>query len=214
MPAYIGYLGGRSVSADNVRTSLNRWYTFLHGLAFVAGFSVIFIGLGMAASAIGSLLFDAREILEKAGGILITLFGLHMTGLARIKWLEYDLRPANRTEENMSYFSSFILGVLFSAGWSPCVGPVLGSILTLAMNEGSLAEGFRLLTTYSAGFAIPFLLMALAIDWFTARVSRFSKAAHIIEICMGAILILIGLTVFLGFYRQFATLPLSLVPLS
>ena len=203
MPAYIGYLGGRSISADQTRSMKNRWYTFLHGLAFVAGFSVIFIGLGMAASVIGRLLFDAREILEKAGGVLITLFGLHMTGLVRIKWLDYDLRPANRVEENLSYFSSFIMGVLFSAGWSPCVGPVLGSILTLAMNESSLTEGFKLLTSYSAGFAIPFLFLALAIDRISLRASRFSKATHIIEIIMGAVLVLIGLLVFLGYYRQF-----------
>ncbi len=208
MPAYIGYLGGRSISADQTRSMKNRWYTFLHGLAFIAGFSVIFIGLGMAASAIGSLLFDARDILEKAGGILIALFGLHMTGLVRIRWLEYDLRPANRVEENLSYFSSFTMGILFSAGWSPCVGPVLGSILTLAMNESSLAEGFRLLTFYSAGFAIPFLFLALVIDRITWQMSRFSKAAHIIEVSMGALLVIIGLLVFGGYYRQFTNLTL------
>jgi len=202
MPAYIGYLGGRSVSADQTPSMNNRWYTFFHGLAFVAGFSVIFIGLGMAASVIGSLLFESRIILEKAGGILIFLFGLHLSGLVHIKWLDYDLRPANRMEENLSYFSSFIMGVLFSAGWSPCVGPVLGSILTLAMNEGTLLEGFRLLTLYSFGFAIPFLAMAVAIDRITIYMSRFSKVAHFVEISMGYVLILIGLLVFGGYYHQ------------
>jgi cytochrome c-type biogenesis protein len=203
VPAYIGYLGGRSISVDQNRPDKNRWYTFLHGLFFVAGFSLIFIGLGMAASAIGSLLYDVRGILERIGGILITIFGLHQSGLVRIKWLDYDLRPANRVEENRSYVSSLVMGILFSAGWSPCVGPVLGSILTLAMNEGALTDGFILLSAYSAGFAIPFLIFAIAIDKISFRMSMFSKAAHILEIVMGMVLIIVGLLVFFGLYRQF-----------
>jgi cytochrome c-type biogenesis protein len=206
VPAYISYLGGRSISVDQKRPEKNRWYTFLHGLAFVAGFSLVFIGLGMAASVIGGLLFNIRGILERAGGILIIIFGLHLSGIFRIKWLDYDLRPANRVEENRSYFSSFIMGILFSAGWSPCVGPVLGSILTLAVNEGSMLEGFRLLSVYSAGFAIPFLVFAVAIDSISVKILKFTRAAHIIEIIMGILLILVGLLVFFGQYRQFMSL--------
>lgn len=206
VPAYISYLGGRSISVDQNRTEKNHWYTFLHGLAFVAGFSLIFIGLGMAASAIGGLLFNIRGILERAGGILIIIFGLHLSGIVRIKWLDYDLRPANRVEENRSYFSSLVMGILFSAGWSPCVGPVLGSILTLAVNEGSMFDGFRLLSAYSAGFAIPFLIFAVAIDSISIKISKFTRAAHIIEMVMGVLLILVGLLVFFGQYRQFVSL--------
>jgi cytochrome c-type biogenesis protein len=202
VPAYIGYLGGRSISVDPNRPEKNRWYTFLHGLFFVAGFSLIFIALGMAASAIGSLLYDVRGILERVGGIVIIIFGLQLSGLVRIKWLDYDLRPANRVEENRSYFSSLVMGILFSAGWSPCVGPVLGSIFTLAMNEGSMSEGFKLLFVYSAGFAIPFLIFAIAIDKISFHMSKLSKAAHILEIAMGVVLILVGLLVFFGLYRQ------------
>ena len=203
VPAYIGYLGGRSISANQSDNKPNRWFTFLHGLAFVAGFSLIFISLGLAASVIGGLLFDIRDWLAKAGGILIVIFGLHLTGILRIKWLEYDLRPENRLQENSSYFSSLIMGILFSAGWSPCVGPVLGAILTLAVNEGEILEGFKLLTAYSCGFAIPFLASALVIDKVSTQLAKFKKASHYIEIAMGVLLILVGLLVFFGLYRQF-----------
>jgi cytochrome c-type biogenesis protein len=212
VPAYVGYLGGRSISAAHNRPGMNRLYTFLHGLAFVAGFSLVFISLGMAASAIGNMLFNIREILEKAGGVLITVFGLHMSGILRIKWLDYDLRPANRVEENRSYFSSLVTGILFSAGWSPCVGPVLGSILTLAVNEGSMTEGFRLLSIYSIGFAIPFLAFAIAIDTVSSHLSNFSRATHWIEKAMGVVLIIVGLLVFFGLYRQAAYFSLPGIP--
>jgi cytochrome c-type biogenesis protein len=98
------------------------------------------------------------------------------------------------------------MGILFSAGWSPCVGPVLGSILTLAVNEGSMLEGFRLLSAYSVGFAIPFLIFAAAIDSISIRISKFARAAHIIEIVMGVVLLLVGLLVFTGQYRQFVSM--------
>lgn len=212
VPAYVGYLGGRSISAAPNRPVMNRLYTFLHGLAFVVGFSLVFVSLGMAASVIGNLLFNIRGILEKAGGILIMVFGLHISGILRIKWLDYDFRPANRVEENRSYFSSLVTGILFSAGWSPCVGPVLGSILTLAVNEGSMTEGFRLLSVYSVGFAIPFLIFALAIDAVSSRLSKYSRVTHWIEKGMGVVLILVGLLVFLGLYRQAASFNLPGIP--
>ncbi len=92
------------------------------------------------------------------------LFGLHMTGILKISWLDYDLHPENKIDENRSFFSSILMGICFSAGWSPCVGPVLGSILTLALDEGSLQQGFYLLSAYSVGFTVPFLIMALGVS--------------------------------------------------
>ena len=127
VPAYIGYLSGRSAALSKGDSSINRWAALTHGVAFVLGFSVIFILLGLAVSAIGSMLYDARGILAKIGGVVVILFGLHMTGILRIPFLEYDLRPQSRLDHNRSYLSSFLLGIFFSAGWSPCVGPVLGA---------------------------------------------------------------------------------------
>jgi cytochrome c-type biogenesis protein len=176
----------------------------LHGMAFVAGFSLIFIGLGLAASAIGSLLYGMRVWMARLGGILISIFGLHMTGLIHISWLDYDLRPENSVEENRSYFSSLLMGILFSAGWSPCVGPVLSAILTLAVNEGSLQEGLKLLTAYSVGFAIPFLITALGIGWISSRLYLIGKFTRAVEIAMGIILVMVGILLFLGLYEQIA----------
>ena len=163
VPAYIGYLGGRAAGGE---TGANqRWITFSHGLAFVLGFSVVFITLGMAASAAGHLLYDLRIWLAKIGGIVVIIFGLHMIGVYRIPFLEYDTRIQSLPDRKWGYLSSALMGVVFSAGWSPCVGPVLGAILTLALNGGDIGLGTRLLTAYSAGLAIPFLVAALGIGW-------------------------------------------------
>jgi cytochrome c-type biogenesis protein len=202
VPAYVGYLGGRSVAAGQSGVEQSRLGTFLHGLAFVLGFSLIFLTLGLTLSAVGSLLFDLKFWLAKIGGIIVIVFGLHMTGILRIPFLEYDLRPQNRMQERRSYFSSLLLGITFSAGWSPCIGPILGAILTLAINEGSISQGVVLLSFYSAGLAIPFLLAALGIGWVSKTLKRRGKMMHYVEIGMGVILIIVGVMLFLGIFNQ------------
>jgi cytochrome c-type biogenesis protein len=203
VPAYIGYLGGRSLSMTPAEKS-PRWNTVWHGVAFVIGFSLVFILLGLAVSALGKILFDIRFILAKLGGIIVVLFGLHMTGLVRIPFFYFDLRPRSRFEQQRSFFSSMLLGIFFSAGWSPCIGPVLGSILTLALSDGSIISGTLFLAAYSAGLAVPFLIAAVATDKLTAMIKNFSKNAHIIEVVMGGVLVIIGLLLFLGIYGRVA----------
>ena len=127
-----------------------------------------------------------------------------MTGILRIPFLEYDLRPQTQVDKGRSYVSSALMGVFFSAGWSPCVGPVLGTILTLALNEGSISEGVRLLTAYSAGLAIPFLLAALGIGWVTHILQRYRKVMHITEVVMGVVMIIVGVMLFLGIFERLA----------
>ena len=204
VPAYVGYLSGRAVAIDPEKIKNNRLETLTHGLAFVLGFSIVFILLGVAVSALGGLLYDIRDWLAKIGGVVVILFGLHMTGILRIKFLEYDLRPQNTQDQQRSYVSSALLGVFFSAGWSPCVGPVLGAILTLAARGGNIAQGIQLLTSYSLGLAIPFLLAALGVGWVTNTIRRHQKALHYIEIGMGVVLIIVGLMLFLGVFEQLA----------
>jgi cytochrome c-type biogenesis protein len=207
VPAYISYLSGRSIASTSGQNDLlNRWGTLTHGLAFVFGFSVIFISLGLAASALGKLLFDISPWLSKIGGIIVILFGLHMTGILRIPFLEYDLRPQSRLDQQRSYFSSAMMGVFFSAGWAPCVGPVLGSILTMALNGGSLSEGIKLLSAYSAGLAIPFLAAAVGIGWVTRILSKYNKVMHYAEVGMGVVLIAVGTLLFLGIFQRLAQL--------
>ncbi|MDI6769464.1 MAG: cytochrome c biogenesis protein CcdA [Anaerolineales bacterium] len=208
VPAYIGWLGGRAAGGENTKGS--RWVTFSHGLAFVLGFSIVFIFLGVAASAFGGLLFDIRTWLAKIGGIVVMIFGLHMIGVFRIPFLEYDLRvhscaaPTRQVDRKWGYLSSALMGVFFSAGWSPCVGPVLGAILTLALNGGSVLLGAKLLSAYSAGLAIPFLIAALGIGWVSNTLRKYAKAMRYVEVVMGVILLIVGLMLFMGTFELLA----------
>jgi cytochrome c-type biogenesis protein len=201
VPAYIGYLGGQ---AATLKENKNTLRTFIHGLVFVAGFSVVFILFGIAAAFLGGLLRDIRIWLTRIGGIIVILFGLHMTGLLRLKFLEYEARLQTSNKRELGLLSSFIMGISFSAGWSPCIGPVLGAILTLALQEGSILNGFIYLSAYSLGMAIPFLVAAVAIGWVSKLLQRYGKFMHIIEIIMGVFLIILGLLLFFGVYERMA----------
>jgi cytochrome c-type biogenesis protein len=202
VPAYVGYLGGRAVGGE--ATESNRFITFTHGLAFVLGFSVVFITLGVATASLGRLLFDLREILAKVGGVVVIIFGLHMIGVFRIKFLEYDTRVQQVPDRKWGYLSSALMGVFFSAGWAPCVGPVLGAILTLSLNGGSVSTGVTLLSAYSAGLAIPFLIAALGVGWVSLTLRRYGKVMHYVEIAMGVILVILGFMLFSGIFERIA----------
>jgi cytochrome c-type biogenesis protein len=202
VPAYVGYLGGRAAGGE--ASASNRWITFTHGLAFVLGFSVIFVLLGVAASLAGGFLYDARNWLAKIGGLVVILFGLHMIGVFRIPFLEYDTRVNTAPDQRWGYLSSALLGVFFSAGWSPCVGPVLGAILTLAINGGSIALGTKLLSAYSAGLAVPFLFAALGIGWVTATLRKYGRVMRYVEIVMGGVLVAVGILLFAGVFELLA----------
>lgn len=202
IPAYIGYLGGRAVGGE--ATDRNRFITFTHGVAFVLGFSAVFITLGVASSAFGRLLFDLRFVLSKIGGIVVIIFGLHMLGVFRIPFLEYDTRVQTMPDPRWGYLSSALMGVFFSAGWAPCVGPVLGAILTLALNGGSISTGVSLLSAYSAGLAIPFLIAALGVGWVSLALRKYGKALHYLEKAMGVVLIILGIMLFAGIFERIA----------
>ncbi|RPI30553.1 MAG: hypothetical protein EHM70_13610 [Chloroflexota bacterium] len=228
VPAYVGYLSGRSAAMAG-DPEANRWVTFSHGLAFVLGFSVVFVLLGVAASAIGGLLYDASKWLAKIGGIVVIIFGLQMTGVLQksVRWLhdrfptgplgrvsgflvdmaqylEFDLRPQSTPDRKMGYLSSALMGVFFSAGWSPCIGPILGSILMLAITDGSITQGAALLSSYSSGLAIPFLIAATQIGLVTKIIRRYGKVMHYVEIGMGVLLVVIGVMLFRGSFETLA----------
>ena len=208
VPAYISYLGGRAVKqvsgAAEGAVSVNRWITFTHGVAFVLGFSVVFVVLGVAVSAAGGILYDIRYYLAKIGGVVVIILGLHMIGVLRIPFLEYDVRVHDAPSNRWGYLSSALLGVFFSAGWSPCVGPVLGSILTLAINGGSVVLGAKLLSAYSAGLAVPFLAAAFGIGWVTTILRKYSKVMRYVEIAMGVVLVIVGVMLFAGVFELIA----------
>jgi cytochrome c-type biogenesis protein len=202
VPAYVGYLGGRAAGGET--TESNRFITFTHGLAFVLGFSVVFITLGVATSTLGHFLFDMRFWLAKIGGVVVIIFGLHMTGIFRIPFLEYDTRVQQVPDRKLGYLSSALMGVFFSAGWAPCVGPVLGAILTLALNGGKISTGVSLLSAYSAGLAIPFLIAALGVGWVSLTLRKYGKVMHYVEVVMGVVLVIIGFMLFSGIFERIA----------
>jgi cytochrome c-type biogenesis protein len=203
VPAYVGYLGGRSVS-PNGSTVENRWVTFSHGLAFVLGFSLVFVLLGAAASAVGALLFDLREWISRIGGIVVIIFGLHTMGVINIPFLDYDTRRQAQPRRT-GYISSGMMGVFFSAGWAPCVGPVLGAVLTLALNGAQLGQGVLLLSAYSVGLAVPFLLAALGVGRVTELMRRHSRAIHYMSIATGALLVIVGVMLLTGTLERLAS---------
>ncbi len=204
VPAYIGYLGGRAVGGESGAN--NRVITFTHGVAFGGGFSAVFVLLGVAASALGGLLYDVRTWLGRIGGLVVIVFGLHMIGVIRIPFLEYDTRMQQMPDPKLGYLSSALMGVFFSAGWSPCVGPVLGAILTLALNGGSIYSGVVLLSAYSAGLAVPFLVAALGIGWVTVILRKYNKVMRYTEIIMGVLMVIIGIMLMTGAFNIIATL--------
>lgn len=197
VPAYVGYLSGRAIGRGG-NEGESRWITFSHGVAFVLGFSIVFILLGITIGILGGLLTPVRKAITIIGGIIVIFFGLHMTGLLRIPFLEYELRPQTKIDERRTYFSSALMGVFFSAGWTPCTGPTLGAIMTMVFNGGSLSLGAGLLSAYSLGLAIPFLFAALGISWVTRILRKHDKALHYVEVGMGVVLIIVGALLSLG----------------
>ena len=136
--------------------------------------------------------------------MILIIFGLHMIGVFRIPLLEYDTRVQRMPDRKWGYLSSALMGVFFSAGWAPCVGPVLGAILTLALNGGSITTGISLLSAYSAGLAIPFLLAALGLGWVSLTLRKYGKIMHYVEIAMGVVLVIIGVMLFSGIFERIA----------
>ena len=201
VPAYIGYLGGRAAGGE--ANANNRWITFSHGLAFVLWLQRCLYRAGTRGGRGGHFLYDLRFWLAKIGGIVVIIFGLHMIGVFRIPFLEYDVR-VHSLPKKWGYLSSALMGVFFSAGWSPCVGPVLGAILTLALNGGDLVLGAKLLTSYSAGLAIPFLIAALGIGWVSNILRKHGKVMHYVEIAMGIVLVIVGVMLLLGTFELLA----------
>jgi cytochrome c-type biogenesis protein len=203
VPAYVGYLGGRSVTPDGVVIS-NRGLTFAHGVAFVTGFSVVFVLLGIAASALGGILFDAREWIARIGGVVVILFGLQTLGVINIPVLNMDTRKQYAPGEGGGFLSSGLMGVFFSAGWAPCVGPVLGAVLTLAVNGGDIGRGAILLSAYSVGLAIPFLLAALGVGRVTDLMRRHQGAIRVLSIVTGVVLVIVGFMLLTGTLERLA----------
>lgn len=175
-----------------------RLETFMHALAFVLGFSTVFVILGMAAAGLGGLL-GWSEVLAQAGGLVVILFGLFTAGVVNIPFMNYDTRrqfAARRAPGQLlswiGLLSSFMMGVFFSAGWTPCLGPTLGAILTLGLQESTLAQGGLLLVGYCLGLGVPFLLTGLAVDRALLVLHRLQRYLLAIKLITGLLLVWLG----------------------
>ena len=201
MPLYIGYIGGRSFNHQNIRAEEKfRLTIFFHGLFFILGFSLVFITMGMTISVLGGYLVAFRWWIIRIAGAIILLFGLHLSGLLRIKWLDYELKFQPNFGNQNSVSTSFLLGVVFAAGWTPCIGPILGSILALTIQSGSIYNGLIYLIFYSIGMGIPFMATCFSVEWISTFIRKNLKATLYIEKSMGWLLIFMGTMMVIGFY--------------
>lgn len=197
IPAYVSFITGISLEtvASGQRT---KFVVFLNGLAFVAGFSLVFITLGASATVLGNMLMVNVKWVRIIGGLAIITFGLILIGVFKIKLLQKEFRYHFKAKPIAGYFGSMLIGATFAAGWTPCVGPILGSILILAGTQNSLSDGIQLLGVYSAGLAMPFLAATLAIDRFAVMIKKYGKFTRGAEIVSGLILIAVGILVVTG----------------
>jgi cytochrome c-type biogenesis protein len=199
VPGYISFISGVSfeqmqnpAAMDAART---RRQMLVTSLAFVLGLSLVFIALGASASALGKTLQRNLRTLEQIAGVLLVIFGLHLSGIFRIKWLDRDTR-VQTSSRPAGPLGAVLVGMAFAFGWSPCIGPILGGILALAGSRNTVAEGVALLAVYSAGLGIPFLLTSLAVDKFFAASKRIRRHYRKIELFAGGLLIVVGVLVF------------------
>jgi len=197
IPSYITYITGLSfadLQAENPSGKVRR-QIIIHSLLFIAGFTFVFILLGASATFVGGFLQEHMKLIRRVGGVLIVLFGVHLTGLIPIQLLLGEKRMTIHNKP-AGYAGSFLVGVAFSAGWTPCIGPILASILMVAATEETLYHGIFLLLAYSMGLAIPFFLSALAMHRFLVTFNRFKKYIRLFEIGTGIFLIIIGIMVY------------------
>lgn len=197
VPSYLTYITGLSfdqlMNAD-MRSRL-RTTIVVNSLVFIAGFSVVFIGFGASASFIGQLLTDYQSGIRKVGGILIIVFGLYLTGIIKLKFLMTEKR-VHFTNRPMGYAGSFVIGATFAAGWTPCVGPVLGTMLLYAGTTETVLDGVTLLTFYSLGLGVPLLLTSLALDRFLASFKQIRAYLGLVSRLSGMVLIAFGLVLY------------------
>jgi cytochrome c-type biogenesis protein len=209
-PAYLSFVSGISIE-DFENSTQNRRIVISNSICFIMGFFLIFICLGASVSIMGSFLFSYQEILKTIGGLLIIFFGLYIAGFLKInilmqyKQLQIKQKPAG-------YFGSFLVGASFGLGWTPCVGPILGSILILAGTSENTAGGVSMLIAYSLGMAIPFFLGSLAINVFFKFFKFFRKYLHIVHLAAGIILIIVGVLLLTDYMTVLNSYATSLTP--
>ncbi len=194
VPGYLSFISGVNVAQfkeGGAPKDLVRRVA-LTSLVFVLGFSTVFVALGAAATYVGSLLLEHKRTLGVVGGVIIIILGLHTAGVFKINWLLSEKR-ANVQSKPLGLVGAYVVGLAFAFGWTPCIGPILGAILLFASQQETVTQGVVLLAAYSAGLGIPFILSALAVNWFFKVFARLRTSMRAIEIVSGALLVGVGL---------------------
>lgn len=209
VPPYLAYMSGLSMA--EMRAGQGRLQLLLPALFFVLGLSTVFLILGAAASALGVLFLQYQQVLAKASGVFVILLGLHFLGIFRIPLLDREAR-IEAGDHGGSAFGAYLLGLAFAFGWTPCIGPQLGAILSLAAGEGNVARGTILLAVYALGLGLPFLLAAVFIERAMGVMTRLKRHMRLIERLMGGLLIAVGLALVTGALSDFSFFLLDTFP--
>jgi cytochrome c-type biogenesis protein len=206
VPGYISIVSGSSLDQLKARAkdaSLFRT-VLLNSIMFIVGFSITFILLGASATWIGQVLVSRMRLLGQLAGLILIVFGIHLMGIFKINFLYKDKRFHN-VEKPRGLLGALVLGLAFAFGWTPCIGPILAGILTLASTKQTVTQGMFLLAIYSAGLGIPFLLTSLALNKFLAFYSRFKRHFHAVEVVSGVLVVAVGVLMVTGSLTRLAT---------
>jgi len=206
VPGYFSIISGSSLDQlkANAKDSNLFRTVLLNSIMFIVGFSITFIFLGATATWVGQFLLQRMRLLGQLAGIILIVFGIHLTGIFKINFLYKDKRFHN-VEKPRGLFGALILGLAFAFGWTPCIGPILAGILTIASTKQTVMEGMFLLAIYSAGLGIPFLLTSLALNKFLTFYGRFKRHFHAVEVVSGALVIAVGVLILTGSLSRLAT---------
>lgn len=210
IPSYLTYISGLSFGelSQSGSDKKVRLAVLFHSLAFIAGFSFVFISLGalagLASASFQTYLQDSLGVIQKVGGVLIFLFGIHLSGLFHFGVLLGERRVQLRNKP-AGFIGTFVVGVAFAAGWTPCIGPILGAILAIAAgSSGGVGKGVMLLSSYSVGLGLPFLISGVLFHFFLGFFDRFKKHIRIVEMFTGVLLMLVGILLFFDMFSRIA----------
>jgi cytochrome c-type biogenesis protein len=211
-PSYLSFLTGMSVDRlSHDITGGGRLRILLHAIAFIVGFSLVFVSLGASFSVAGQFFLDHRELIRRIGGGLIIVFGLYIAGIVRIGLLGRS-QQIQLNQKPAGYLGSLAVGITFAIGWTPCVGPILGAILSLAGTADTVGRGVALLVAYSIGLGLPFLLSSLALNAFLEAFRRYRPFIAVVERAAGVLLVIVGVLVFTNYYVVLNSWAIALTP--
>ncbi len=197
VPGYVSLISGAGLEELKTAQGQLMRRVMVNSVGFILGFSVVFITLGAVSTEIGQVAAQYKHTLSIVAGVVIIIFGLHLTGIFQIKWLLQDTR-LHSVKGSSTIFGAFAIGFAFAFGWTPCLGPILSGILAIASQEDKVAKGIILLTVYSLGLAVPFLMTSLLMERFLKFYSRFRSHMHALEIASGGLLIALGILLVMG----------------